>query len=257
MADPLAVRERIIELATDFADEGCHYLWGACGATPNGNEGSRHRPNAVRLVNPAWTDPANPAIFAACCSVDGMNVCAGRYDESNGGIEGGRTANSWDPDLVTYLSELDALDVESWEPYFDYFTPRMVIEKGKAPYLVWGEECRDVRHFDCVGLVNYCYDTAMAEMVPQWADRHWHLSIAQYNDPISGTYPVSDGSLIAGDILTRGNHHIGLYVGEGDGSPGNPGTVVQAEQTSTGLQVRDYVSPTWDARRRLADGLLT
>jgi NlpC/P60 family len=257
MADPIAVRERIIELATDFADDHCHYVWGACGATPGGQDGSRGRPGQVNLVTPARTDPANPAVFAACCGVDGMMVCAGRYDEANGGIEGGRPANPSDADLIAYLSGLDATDADSWEPYFDWFSPRIAIEKGKPPYLVWGEDCRDIRHFDCVGLVNYCYDTAMAELVPQWADRPWHLSIAQYNDPISGTFPVSNGSLIAGDILTRGNHHIGLYVGDGDGSPDNPGTVVQAEQTSTGLQIRDYVSGTWDARRRLADGVLS
>jgi hypothetical protein len=257
MADPADERNYIIELATGFAEDGCHYLWGACGATPGGSEGSRQRPGSVALVVPARTDPTNPAVFAAACAVDGMNVCAGRFDADHGGIEGGRPANPSDEDLITYLKGLADQDESAWEPYCDYFSPRMAIEKGKAPYLVWGEDCRDIRHFDCVGLVNYCYDTAMAERVSQWAGRNWQLSIDQYLSPNSGTFAVSDGSLLAGDILTIGNHHIGLYVGDGDGGPDNLGTVVQAEQTSTGLQIRDYNPATWTSRRRLADQYLT
>src|SRR5690348_12107598 len=96
--------DKTIQVAMSLV--GCHYLWGAAGATPGGSEGINRRPGSVALAAPR-TAPTNPAVFAAQCSVDGLHTCGGRWDASHGGIEGGRTASPSDQDLINYLDGLD------------------------------------------------------------------------------------------------------------------------------------------------------
>jgi cell wall-associated NlpC family hydrolase len=257
MATVEEVASRVIELALDIEDEGAHYVWGSAGATPGGQEGSRMRPGAVDLVQPQSTDAANPAVFAACCRVENYYVCAGRYDPDRGGIEGGRRWNQGETDLEAYLSELRGQPEDEWEPYFDVYSPRRVVKAGKPGDIVWGEDCRDRRHFDCVGFVNYLYDAALAELTTRWAGKPWSMSIAQYKaeSGLGATAAVSGGSLMEGDILTIGNHHIGLFAGDGDGSTDNPGRVVQAADTEMGVIVGDY-KPQWDGMYRLSPAAL-
>lgn len=85
MADPAAVRDRVMELATGFANDGCHYLWSAPGVMSDGQEGSRQRSNSVHLVKPARMT-SHPSAFATVCNVQGSNVCAGRYNPDKRGI---------------------------------------------------------------------------------------------------------------------------------------------------------------------------
>jgi hypothetical protein len=244
----------IIQIALQQVNKGSHYLWGATGATPGGNEGTINRPESV-ILTPPRTDPANPAIFAAQCSVDRLHICGGRWDGANGGIQGGRAANATDSDLITYLTELNKKPQETWKPYFEFFSPRMVEGYTVRSQLVWGEDCRDKQHFDCIGFVNYCVEKALS------STRSITYSIPQWASDISGTtaVPLGDPSYPA-DILIiapGGNFkHIGFLVGDGNAASGDLGNVVQAEQTSTGIVTRPYIQSSWTYRRRLTSALL-
>lgn len=242
--------ERIVEIAMELADAGCHYLWGAAGATPDGDEGMLRRPRSVTLA-PARLDPNNPAVYAAQCSVDGLHVCGGRWDASQGGIPGGRTADPSDGDLIAYLQGLEATSPEDWEPYYEYFSPRRMEGKTVHPQIVWGEDCRSVQHFDCVGLINYCVELALERT------REIQCSIQQWAGDLSGTAAVPlDAPPHPGDILIKdGYKHIGFLVGNGEGG-GDWGQIVHAEQTSTGVLTRDYKPSSWAYRRRLTAAIL-
>jgi hypothetical protein len=140
--------QRIADFASDLC--GSHYMWGAGGATPGTADGAPYRPAGVTL-HPAQTDPKDPKIFTATCSFDLKAVCAGGYQK----IRGGRTANPTDLDLVTYLNALDSKRPDQWEPFYQWFTPRMMEAKKLKKQLVWGKDCRARRHFDCISFVNF------------------------------------------------------------------------------------------------------
>jgi cell wall-associated NlpC family hydrolase len=239
--------ERVIEVALSL--QGSHYLWGAAGATPGGSEGINRRPGSVTLAPPRLRAD-NPAVFAAQCSVDGLHVCGGRWDAGHGGIEGGRSANPADQDLVAYLASLEGTAPEDWQPYYEYFSPRVQEGKTVPRQLVWGEDCRGKQHFDCVGFVNYCVELALDR------SRDVQYSIEQWAGGVSGTtaVPLTDPPYPADILITNGFKHIGFLVG--DGEVGDGARVVQAEQTSTGVLTRDYAPNGWAYRRRLTAAIL-
>lgn len=240
--------ERVVEVALSLV--GSHYVWGGAGATPGGDEGINRRRGMVELV-PARTSPANPAVFAARCAVDGVHVCGGRWDAANGGIEGGRAANPSDQDLIAYLEGLDAAAPEDWQPYYDFFSPRVQEGRTVPRQLVWGEDCRGKQHFDCVGFINYCIEVALDRA------RDIQCSIQQWGGDLSGTAAVAlTDPPHPGDILIKsGNHHIAFLVGDGTGD-GDWGNIVHAEQTSTGVLTRAYNPGSWASRRRLTAAIL-
>ena len=231
---------------------GSPYLWGATGATPGGSEGINRRRNAVSLVQPPRTDPANPAVFAAQCAVDGLHVCGGRWDADNGGFPGGRTANATNIDLIGYLAGLTLLDQSLWLPFFQFYSPRMQEGRTVTRQLVWGEDCRGKQHFDCVGFINYCVELFRDR------SRDVQFSIDQWNsDAIGATSSVAMTSEpFPADILINATRsHIGFMVGDGTG-PGDWGRVVHAEQTSVGVVTRAFNPDSWAFRRRLTPLML-
>ena len=250
MADIRPSCQAVIDIALPLV--GSHYLWGGTGATPGGTEGINLRRGAVSLVDPPRTDAANPAIFAAQCSVDGLHVCGGRWDAAHGGIPGGRRANATDLDLVAYLAGLSILNRSLWQPYFVSFSPRMQEGRTVTRQLVWGEDCRGKQHFDCVGFINYCVEMFRNRT------RDVQYSIDQWNsDAIGATTAVAMTSApFPADILINATaSHIGFLVGDGTG-PGNWGRVVQAEQTSTGVRTSAFDPNSWSSRRRLTPLIL-
>jgi cell wall-associated NlpC family hydrolase len=226
-----AVRQSIADCAKDLT--GSHYLWGSGGATPGAANGAAYRPGSVTLHAPQ-TDPKNPKIFAATCNVAGYFVCAGRYDK----IPGGRPAHSADQDLVNYLRQLPD-DTSAWQPYCQWFSPRMVEGSNVTRQIVWGEDCRARRHFDCISFVNY--------VLTQTTIPNWSASIAQYT---SQTTEVNRSDRpVPGDILTRGTTHIGILDSDGH--------VIQAEMSSAGVHADEvYNASRWTRRGRLADSVL-
>jgi len=216
---------------------GSHYLWGAAGATPGRQDGAWYRRGSVGL-EPSSLDPAKPSVFAATCDVDGHYVCAGIFNK----IPGGRYADPRDWDLVNYLGMLGDLGSEDlWYPYYSRFTPRVV--KGNnvsnTGRIVWGEDCRYVRHFDCIGFVNH--------VLSQTTNPNWHYSIPQYGAGAGGTTPVPlEDPPADADILVRGTTHIGLLSASG--------RVVQAEDHATGVHADGaYYAANWTGRFRVPD----
>jgi hypothetical protein len=208
------------------------------------------RRGSVSLA-PARLLPSNPAVFAAQCSVDGLHLCGGRWDSDHGGIDGGRTADSNDSDLIAYLSGLESSSPDEWEPYYEYFSPRRVEGRTVQTQIVWGEDCRYVQHFDCVGFINYCIELGIDR------SREIQCSIQQWAGDLSGTVGVPlDAPPHPADILIKsGYKHIAFLVGDGAGD-GDWGRIVHAEQTSTGVVTRDFVPNSWAHRRRLTAALL-
>lgn len=147
--------EWIIQYGRQFI--GSHYLWGAAGATPTEQDGAFYRAGSVNLDTDAKSND-QPSVFAATCDVDDHFVCAGNFTQFTTETAGGYTYSS-DATLTNYLDELRKLPSKlHWYPYKSRFTPRVV--KGKNigaddKRLVWGEDCRYVRHFDCIGFVNF------------------------------------------------------------------------------------------------------
>ncbi len=285
MADVTRAREAIVAFARQFV--GSHYLWGAGGATPGAYDGAPYRRGGVWWERNSLDLP-RPSIWAAATDVafDGQFVCAGRYKK----IHGGRPAYPTDWDLQNYLEELKQDYSLPWKPFCNYFTPRVIqgsnIEpKTEIGRLVWGEDCRGKRHFDCISFVNFVLTyTTRAPTLPG-APPGWSNDIGLW---FRNTQPVRlTDSPVPGDILFRGglvtktkppkpiqsdrNALAGLLFRRQPVETLNPnanmswshiallggGFVVQAEEAITGVHADMAWDPgDWIARGRLATNFL-
>jgi len=252
-----AARQDIINWAKGLI--GSHYLWGSDGGHPGLKDGMFDGGTGAGTVTMATsnTSPANPVIFAAQCTRAGTYVCAGRFQE----VPGGRYCDPDDHDaLVEYLKGLKTGDEANWPCYCKFFTPRMVQGSGvpSAGKIVWGEDCRNKQHFDCISFVNYCY----SKNVTNWV-QHWE--IWQWDNKTCGSIeiPLNASSMMAADVLIRYDkdgttpktkeeygvtHNVCTHIGMFDGGT----LVVQAEQASKGVHADEvFVASKWDAARRI------
>ena len=241
------IRASIVALARTFVSDA-HYLWGTAGNEPgvgNGNPGGGKQFAAkLRDYSLDPKEAARDKVLAVCTAVqpifDGYNTCAGRcslYKQT--------------PDLDAYLKSCQDLvakgktDQTDWDgagttkdlfPRKYYF--RGNLQNGGA--VAWGDACDGVRHFDCVGLVNYCY-------AKHWYQSNFGLGIPAFRNTVQGTTEIDDAkNLMDADILIKsGDGHIGmLYNG------GNAWFVVQAVGTATGLTDTARFNPAdWDRYR--------
>ncbi len=214
---------------------GSHYINGAYGATPGQDDGCPCRPGGIKLVaDPSRLDPAkaasankNLAVFAAELTIKQYCVCAGNYAT----FPGGREASPTDGDLVAYLASLKGKPPATWPNYYTDFTPRRAFGPGQGGgdqggKLVWGQSCKGIRHFDCVGFISYCYWKATGRVV--------QLDISAWRKPnMAGTvFDLKAGQRPAGlmdaDILVKADHHIG-YVDAN-------GTIFEAQDTHLGVR---------------------
>lgn len=258
MVNKLAARQKVIDVARSLV--GGHYLWGSAGATPGGQDGSPHRTGRVSMAYPSL-HPSSACLNAAECQVKGDYVCAGRYLKA----PGGKLVPPTDPELKVYL---DTFQAEGWKVYMlgyaddhrSYFlnlTPRKIIGANVAAEykagIVWGEDCRWKRHFDCIGFINYVFNQTTHPSAPY---PYWSAEIEQW---FNATQEVKLGDApVPGDILFRWYidpitkdkvwDHIALL--------SEDGMVVQAEEAVMGVHA-DNPYPkdgaTWKERRRLAD----
>jgi len=227
MGDPI----RIVNFARTLINS--HYLWGAAGNTPNASDGAFYRPSHVTLA-PNSLEPHEPYVFAAQCVTLGTRyVCAGRYKH----LTGGRATDSHEPALIQYLDQLrNTLGGEPmWCPFCNYFTPRVCQGDSKVDSrnkIIWGEDCRNMRHFDCIGFINYVISATCFKCqldISAWLDRTFVKSIDPKAPPV------------AGDIILRGTDHIGFIT--------EKNTVIQAEDHANGVHERDsYVPDSWSDR---------
>lgn len=256
----LKARAKIGQIAASMV--GQHYLHGAKGARPNGNDGARVRPAAVRLL--LDTDPANPAFIAAATelvsvpkSPDGgpplpavrdVHVCGGRYALC------GRVVTDNDQNLRRYLA---AQDPSNPGRCFTaaFMTPRRVRgTREPAHVLCWGESCDGWRHFDCIGLVEYCVDQVTGRVyggeIWQWASPKNVLGAAR----MGNSDPILDGDLVSQVKDGDNFHHIGILYLDDDGIA----HVSQAEETKKGVTTGRLYDPAgWNGGRwRLPDQML-
>ena len=243
--------QRAADLALAQVADRAHVLPGAAGARPGQPDGTRQRPSGVTLVPPR-TDPSNPAVFAAQC---GEHVCGGRFDQTRGGIAGGRVARPTDIDLLVYLAELASLPDDEWPPFFEFFSPRRL--DGEPPRrIVWGEDCRGRRHFDDAGLVNWCFEEAVDARYPITFDADTWATDASGTVSVPVTEPPRPGDLVLADRNNDGTE-IGILVGTGDSAiPGAFGEVVLAADTTVGVVRRPFTPAAWTQRRRPTAELL-
>jgi hypothetical protein len=244
-ADPIRPKAttggRIVQVARSLV--GCHYLNGAYGATPGGNDGTPCRPGGVQLVaDPKRLDPIKQpdktrdlAVLAAQMAVKRHCVCGGNHKSFRD-----RDVSPSDRDLNHYLDSLKGQHPTAWTNYFGHYTPRRVY--GPAPggsdiggKLVWGWSCKGVRHFDCIGFISYCLWQVTEKVI--------QLEIAQWrtpNQPMIGSKVYNlprhkPDHLMDADILVKADHHIAWV----DAS----GTIIEAADTDVGVVANGRFDP--------------
>jgi hypothetical protein len=241
------MRQSIVDLARTFVADA-HYLWGTAGNEPgmgNGNAGGGKQFAAkLRDYSLDTHQTARDKVLAVCTAVqptfDGYNTCAGRS---------GRFTET--PDINAFVQSCQGAissgktDQTSWAGAGagKNLFPRKYYFRGNiqnSGNVVWGESCDGVRHFDCVGLVNYCY-------ARHWYQANFGLGIPAFRMANQGTTRIDDASdLMDADILIKpGDGHIGmLYEGSADWY------VVQAVGTTKGLtDTERFDSAKWDRYR--------
>jgi hypothetical protein len=253
----LEIRRSIVDMALSFVDDS-HYLWGTGGNEPgvsNGNPGGgKHSAAQMRKYSLDKTAAARDSVLAVCtawCPIGGYSTCAGRSGRPGVGVA---TA----PDIDDFIKTCnDAIakgktDQTTWTGAGirkDLF-PRKYYWQGVAQEnsrVVWGESCDEVRHFDCVGLVNYCY-------AQHWYQPNFGLDIIAFRNANQGTTQITDSkNLMDADILIKpGNGHIGMLYQDDD----DEWYVVQATQSTIGLtDDSEFVAGNWD-RFRMSDAYL-
>ncbi|MBK8344719.1 MAG: C40 family peptidase [Bacteroidetes bacterium] len=252
------VKFQIVSLAYEIVQEGAHYLWGSAGDIPELESSGlsqpsikQYPPNSGNELQIAHiydqnqvTNNQQPNILAAETSVGNKKyICAGSYNSLGGPVvdfSNPEDANQ----LAEYLSALDGIAPSEWQIERLGFTPRMHNSK-----VVWGQNCCGVRHFDCVGLVNYCVTKALGRLVI-YEIHDWAVAN-------SGTINVAkDAPPANGDLLFLGTgpnyHHIALLYADDDGN----GIVLQAADTDLGLTSSPYDPNMWNERRSITSVLL-
>jgi|SRR5579871_489565 len=255
MASEEEIKRSVIDIARQQAKDGAHYLWGGAGNRPGKADGATYRPSHVQLLanvpdlssaalaKPKGGNPVVPALFAAYVdsSDQGTLVCAGRCALD--------AVQKNDLALKITVKEALALKLKAiTDPQFGEFKknganvsgfrwprPNGGIGRSDYPCTIWGESCIGVRHFDCIGLVNYCYSIATNNpkfqygidsfVVPTYARAAGFLEVK----PISGAK--------IGDIVTIGREHIGIVT--------EAKTAVEAMDPGHGVVERALTAGAW------------
>ena len=246
-AGAAAARKAIVDEARRHVAQA-HYLWGTAGNTPGSSDGNFGKASAATIRAYSLDDKATERdkVLAVCTAVqpvfDGYNTCAGRCMRAN--------VQNTGQTLATYLAArredaAKGVAESSWQGGAGGLHPRKYYFRGDlknngAP--VWGESCYGRRHFDCIGLVNYCYGK-------QWKSGNFAVSIPQVREPNSGFVAVGDSAAaMDADIIIPkgGNKHIAMLYEAGGGAF----RIVQAEDTIYGLTDQAAYDPTaWDRFR--------
>lgn len=209
-----------------------HYLPGARGGIPGG---PAVLGRSVKLeYNRSWSK------LQIHAGSNTLGPCWGKYK---------RTGHLVQPDsqelkrLKDYASANKDRPGTDW-PHFEKYgiSPRRIEGEGSA--IALSEDCRNRRHFDCIGFIFW----ALNEVMPWIA--WWERGIPQYaqkNDTLLDNLGLISGSqLRPGDICVRLNtdpKHIGIAVG--------PGTVVHASREDIGVVVQNFSEGKWTSVSRV------
>ncbi len=245
------IRFQIVTTAFEVQSKGSHYLWGSAGDIPDLDTSGLSQPGIKSQIANIFAASQNcneqhPQVMTAETSVAGKKfVCAGSYKNFSTGnpvdMNNADEANT----LSAYLTSLNNIPVEEWQIQKGELTPRLYNNA-----VVWGQDCRSVAHFDCVGFVNYCVSQALGRAVI--------YEIEQWATNMSGTVntdlyaPAENADL----LFVHGNGpkfgHIALLYRDEDGI----GTVIQAADTDIGVITGPYEPAKWSARRTITTALL-
>jgi hypothetical protein len=219
-------RFHIASLAMAQAVAGGHYLKGARGGIPGG-------PSVLgRSVSlkqePSWSK------LRVHTGMNSLQTCYGRWAALSGYLF--KPGSSELKELKDYVGIWEKKPMSSW-PHFDKpgLFPRRL--GGSDSSIALGEDCRNKRHFDCIGFIYW----VLHEVVP--TGKWMNFGINSYSK--SGTYwshlgMVSAADVKHGDIVTRpagSPAHIGFV------SLGNK--VVHASIESKGVIVETYTPGDW------------
>jgi hypothetical protein len=280
------IKSSIVRMARSMVRAKCHYLWGTAGNTPGKSDGNPGggKTAAAQIrdasINQTTTDEKAAIGFRMAYQnpVGGYNTCAGRSS---------KCMQPTDPKaLGAYLTGVNDYLTRNGTTLAAINTAKRQADLPKGPNglyprkywfqslsgVVWGEPCDGVQHFDCVGLINYCYayhwktDTPFGLDIMMWAsvDRvsdgkgGWKLS-----DPQNPSFNTGHGfgsvitdphDLMDGDVIVKSKlEHIAMIYMDG-----NNAKIVQAEDTQDGLtDTADYVPANWKQRIRVPEIYLT
>ncbi len=226
--------QRVVQIAKDLV--GSHYINGAYGATPGNKDGTPCRKGGIQLIASTHRlDPAKHiektedlAVLAAQMYVKRHCVCGGNFNS----FKRSRPASPADRDLTDYLKGLKSQPPATWPNFCVDYTPRRVY--GPKPHsdfggvLVWGQSCKGIRHFDCIGFISFCLWKATGKVIQleisQWRTRGQPMAGSKVYDLRTNQFPEK---LMAADILIKEDHHI-AWVDE-------DATIIQAADTDIGV----------------------
>ncbi len=235
-------RQQIIAIAKTFV--GSHYLWGSGGDMPEYDNGVYYASSTVCMA-PSSTDISFPNVFAAQLNRSqehryGVYVCAGRCKRL-----GDRTAAIVDPSYVNYMDSLRETPEPLWDPH-EGMSPRIArggnigANDGRP---VWGEDCRNKRHFDCDSFVNYVLSHTTNKSWGFTQPQYMTMSKPDYWTTIDPAAPPVDG-----DILLKAGH-VALLSADNH--------VVQAQQHDTGVHADEgYNAASWTKRLHPLDSVI-
>ncbi len=248
---------RLYIIARALLNLGSHYLNGSDGGHPGMKDGYKGR--NVKLAERGGYDEV--ALHTATWS---DKSCTGRCTNVGGDELGPKNKAVED-----YCKKnLDAgLDPKIWQPFEGNLYPRRYLEKKTSTIYV-GEDCRNVRHFDCISFVNWVLGTSL--------QKSFQYSIVQYEGKKSGsgviapvkTYKAPFNDLQNADILTNikwehkdnkdgkeddkdwvvDKQHIGFYMAGGK--------VIEASGAKVGVIISDYKQSDWTGMSRIKDSYL-
>lgn len=261
MSDDIdAKKQELIDTAREQVDAGAHYLWSTAGNTPGNKDGAWYRPLKAQL-HPNLPDldaigadrnqsslrfnVRAPMLFTAFADTSdyGPLACSGRGGAVTSPLAlAGMNANirkaldlKWKALTDDEIDELqtNADDTAS----FRWPRPNGSLNNNALHHsTVWGESCVDVRHFDCIGFVNWC----LSEVLRQ----HIQFGIGNFvSRSVGAVVALRDAQLA--DIVTIGADHIG-FVSENR-------TVIEARDPANGVVESPYSPARWTNCFRLPD----
>jgi cell wall-associated NlpC family hydrolase len=214
-------RERLVKKAREQV--GGHYLMGGKGTIPDDPDSNPYVSQSLRM-HPNDPNPHKPIMFAAelrGVTGHGHCVCAGRW-KSVLGRKKGDPKNKEDLEFPRHLL---------------WLRPCGHINNA----VTYGENCAGVRHFDCMGFINWC----IAELTEKWPD----YSIPYIESKTGFFKPVRFNDLANGDLVLRpasGADHIGFVA-----IVGLSKWVIHAKNMGEGVVEEYLVETEWGAFRRL------
>lgn len=243
----LAARARIAAEALSHVGKA-HYLSAAAGNTPGNADGARFKRDKAVIAKANYTPGAAQVLAASTAIAAGAQVCAG---------SSARLATKPAESIADFLKRAKAAAhlPLAQQPTSNGLTPRRWIFRGKVKTAtpIWGESCLGKRHFDCIGLVNYCVDQVWAGKTAFGVDLGALMDKPGYYG--ATTVPAS-ADVLDGDIVGKQKngvwHHIALLHKTAAGV-----FVIQAAESDVGVTGGEkYVAANWQRRVRIQDGYL-